>query len=72
MAVRDPTKASTELDKLAAIEPDEDHIEYIKTLVARDDKVHVEVHMAALEGDYPKPVGDTPWAKAIAAVRAAL
>ena len=53
MVLRDSLKAQTELDKLAALEPDEDMIEYIKTLVAAGDKRHVEVHMAALESDYP-------------------
>ena len=33
MPVRDPIKANTELDILASVEPDEDHIEHIKWLV---------------------------------------
>ena len=53
MVLRDPTKASTELAKLALVEPDEDHIDYLKDLVLRGDKAHVEVHLAALEGDHP-------------------
>ena len=50
MPLRDPTKASAELDNLATGDGD---VEHIKTLVAEGDKVHVEVHMSALEGDYP-------------------
>ena len=53
MGVRDPDKASAELDKLATTEPEEDHIEYIKTLVVEGNKAHVEVHLTALEADYP-------------------
>lgn len=54
MVLKDSIKAQTELDKLAAIEPDEDQISYIMELVAAGDKAHVEVHMAALEADHPK------------------
>lgn len=54
MVLRDPDAVQTELDKLALIEPDEDVIEYMKFLIARGDHVaHVEVHLTAIEGDYP-------------------
>lgn len=54
MPVRDFTTAHSELDKLQAVEPGEDHIESIKVLVSRGDKVHVELHLTVLEADHPK------------------
>ena len=54
MVLRDSTKVRSELDKLQLVEPEEDHIEYINTLIRRGDgKAHVEVHLTALEADYP-------------------
>ena len=53
MTLRDSTKARTELDKLKLVEPEEDQFDYIDTLIREGDKVHIEVHMDALEGDYP-------------------
>lgn len=64
MVLPNATTISTELDKLAAIEPDEDVLPYIKTLISRGEQVHGELHLTAYEGDYP--ASDTR------AVRAAL
>lgn len=54
MVLKDSTTARSELDKLALIEPEEDQITHLIFLIARgDDKTHVELHMDALEADYP-------------------